>query len=89
MPINWGGLGGQWGGIDGSPMGRVWVMEVLSKIFTPESPEGPDSCALPPLRVLQTKSGSSNRFRPGSSAAARVSSLKMGWGRNWVPIGGR
>ena len=24
MPISWGGLGGQWGGIYGSPMGRVW-----------------------------------------------------------------
>ena len=24
MPISWGGLRGQWGGIYGSPMGRVW-----------------------------------------------------------------
>ena len=24
MPISWGGFGGHWGGIDGSPMGRVW-----------------------------------------------------------------
>ena len=27
MPISWGGFGGQWGGIYGSPMGRVWVCD--------------------------------------------------------------
>ena len=29
MPTSWGGFGGQWGGIYGSPMGRVWGMQIL------------------------------------------------------------